>query len=38
MLMCPLCGKTNLKNILAHYKIHIKDVSYITDYDIKIFG
>lgn len=27
MLMCPLCGKTNLKNILAHYKIHVKDIT-----------
>ena len=27
MLMCLLCGKPNLKNILAHYKIHIKDIT-----------
>lgn len=27
MLTCPLCGKSNLKNILAHYKIHIRDIT-----------
>ena len=27
MLTCPLCGKTNLKNILAHYKIHVRTIT-----------
>lgn len=27
MLTCPLCGKDNLKNILAHYKIHVRDIT-----------
>lgn len=27
MLTCPLCGKTGLKNILGHYKIHVIDIT-----------